>query len=52
MKNTQVLKSAWIDEAKRLVSFVSIQDAEIYTAPEEEFWAQILIWMRQNYRIG
>lgn len=48
MENTQVIKSAWIDRAKRLVSFVRIQGAEIYTAPEEEFWSQILIWMHQD----
>lgn len=45
------LKSAWIDQEKRIVSFTVLENAEVFLAEEERFWSQILQLMHSGYRM-
>lgn len=48
---TEKLKTAWIDEVNRVVSFHKIPDSRCYTAPEAEFWEHIQEIVRTGYAI-
>ena len=45
------MKTVWIDEEKRIVSFTVLSDAEAYCAEENVFWQRILFLMRAGYRV-
>ena len=45
------MKNAWIDDRKRIISFTRMEEAEIYLAEEDAFWARILCLMREGYRM-
>lgn len=48
---TEKIKTAWIDEANRVVSFHEIPDSSCYSAPETEFWERIQENVRNGYSI-
>lgn len=49
---TPTLKSAWIDEKRRILYFLPTPGAEEYRAAEGPFWEYVLLLMRQGYRVG
>lgn len=46
-----ILKKAWIDEDRRIISFTSTEHARDYLAEEQAFWQQIAALMHSGYRI-
>lgn len=46
------IKSAWIDEERRILYFLPMPGAEEYRAEEGTFWACVLLLMRRGYRVG
>lgn len=45
------MKTVWIDERSRLLSFTLLSGAEVYHAEETEFWQRILSLMYAGYRV-
>ena len=45
------MKTVWIDERSRLISFSLLSGAEVYHAEETEFWQRILSLMYAGYRV-
>lgn len=50
-KRSPTLKNAWIDEEKRIISFTSMENAQLYLAKEDDFWCRILRLMHSGYRM-
>lgn len=48
----RVLKTAWIDEQNRIVTFTSRPASSEYSAEEPDFWPHILDLMHSGYRVG
>jgi len=47
----KVLKKAWIDEEKKIVSFEFLQGAVVYTALEAEFWRKVMALVGKGYAL-
>ena len=45
------MKTVWIDEHSRLISFTLLAGAEVYHAEETEFWQRILSLLYAGYRV-
>lgn len=45
------MKSAWIDEGKKIISFTSLPQAKNYRAEEMVFWKQIMELMHSGYLV-
>jgi len=48
---TEIHKTAWIDEKNRIVSFHEMMESRVYTAPESDFWPYIQVLVNAGYRI-
>ena len=45
------MKTVWIDEEKRIVSFTVLSDGKAFRAEKDVFWQHILSLMRAGYRV-
>ncbi len=48
---TEIHKTAWIDEKNRIVSFHEMPESRVYTALESDFWPHIQVLVNAGYRI-
>lgn len=45
------MKTAWIDDRNRIISFTVLTCGELYREEENRFWQRILSLMREGYRV-
>lgn len=50
-KENIVLKSAWINDSEKLISFHYVERSILYEAEEQVFWARIKVLVDLGYRI-
>lgn len=48
---SRTIKSAWIDEGKRIISFTQLPEADNFLAEEPVFWKRIIALMQSGYRV-
>ncbi len=48
---SRTIKSAWIDEGKRIISFTQLPEADNFLAEEPVFWKRIISLMQSGYRV-
>lgn len=47
----RAVKHAWIDDAKKLISFSLLPDTDNFSAEEAAFWQKITQLMQAGYRV-
>lgn len=45
------MKTVWIDENNRIISFSTMEHAQMYCAEESVFWKRILVLMQEKYKV-
>lgn len=46
-----IIKQAWINKDKKIISFETTSGGWLYTAEESSFWKTVVILCDQGYRI-